>query len=244
MLLQTDAIKRKRDKEISACFERARENLNSLLRSKKHVIRDLAHELERLGRPVDHIAAEIVHELRNCEELSKSQIYSYLYDKYKDQTQAQRRNGKKKESNANTNPVPKTGTESSLKQTITVGNNGRQTISNDHDTEELKEPADTPAGYVTSNQQSNLANLQKSDRNPEPKTGTGSLSQEQGKTEQSTNTNTSASEPLQTVSEFEFIIPKEKYEMVTDAMDKSKSVIFVKCDGKKKFLRALADVDN
>jgi len=48
-----------------------------------------------------------------------------------------------------------------LKQTITVGNNGRQTISNDHDTEELKEPADTPAGYVTSNQQSNLANLQK-----------------------------------------------------------------------------------
>src|SRR5215831_14065124 len=72
-----------------------------------------------------------------------------------------RHNGKKKESNANTNPVPKTGTESSLKQTITVGNNGRQTISNDHDTEELKEPADTPAGYVTSNQQSNLANLQK-----------------------------------------------------------------------------------
>jgi len=70
------------------------------------------------------------------------------------------------------------------------------------------------------------------------------LSQEQGKTEQGTNTNTSASEPLQTVSEFEFIIPKEKYEMVTDAMDKSKSVIFVKCDGKKKFLRALADVDN
>src|SRR5262249_31862244 len=108
----------------------------------------------------------------NCEELSKSQIYSYLYDKYKDQTQAQRRNGKMKESNANTNPVPKTGTESSLKQTITVGNNGRQTISNDHDTEELKEPADTPAGYVNSNQQSNLANLQKSDRNPEPKTGT------------------------------------------------------------------------
>jgi hypothetical protein len=46
------------------------------------------------------------------------------------------------------------------------------------------------------------------------------------------------------VSEFEFIIPKEKYEMVRDAMDKSKSVIFVKCDGKKKFLRALADVDN
>jgi len=97
---------------------------------------------------------------------------------------------------------------------------------------------------VTSNQQSILANLQKSDWNPDPKTGTESLSPEQGKTEQSTNTKPSASEPLQTASEFEFIIPKEKYEMVRDAMDKSKSVIFVKCDGKKKFLRALADVDN
>jgi hypothetical protein len=102
----------------------------------------------------------------------------------------------------------------------------------------------TPAEYVTSNQQPNLVNLQKSDWNPDPKTGTESLSQEQRKTEQSTNTNTSESEPLQTTSEFEFIIPKEKYEMVTDAMDKSKSLIFIKCDGKKEFLRALADVDN
>ena len=46
------------------------------------------------------------------------------------------------------------------------------------------------------------------------------------------------------VSEFEFIIPKEEHELVKDAMDKSKSAIFVKCDGSKKFVRALADVDN
>lgn len=78
----------------------------------------------------------------------------------------------------------------------------------------------------------------------DPKTETEFLSPEQGKTEQSINTNTSASEALQTVSEFEFIIPKEKYEMVRDTMDKSKSLIFAKCDDKKKFLRALADVDN
>jgi len=32
--------------------------------------------------------------------------------------------------------------------------------------------------------------------------------------------------------------------MVRDAMDKSNSLIFVKCDGKKRFLLALADVDN
>ena len=43
---------------------------------------------------------------------------------------------------------------------------------------------------------------------------------------------------------FEFIIPKEEYELVKDAIDKSKSAIFVKCAGSKKFVRALADVDN
>jgi hypothetical protein len=43
---------------------------------------------------------------------------------------------------------------------------------------------------------------------------------------------------------FEFIISKEEYELVKDAMDKSKSAIFVKCDGSKKFVRAMADVDN
>jgi archaellum component FlaG (FlaF/FlaG flagellin family) len=42
-------------------------------------------------------------------------------------------------------------------------------------------------------------------------------------------------------SEFDVIIPKKK---MRDAMDKSKSVIFVKCDGSKKFVRAVADVDN
>jgi len=45
-------------------------------------------------------------------------------------------------------------------------------------------------------------------------------------------------------SEFELIIPNEEYEMVKDATDKSKSTIFVKCDGSKKFTLALADVDN
>ena len=43
---------------------------------------------------------------------------------------------------------------------------------------------------------------------------------------------------------FEFIIPKEEHELVKDAMDKSKSAIFVIYDQSKKFVRALADVDN
>ncbi len=45
-------------------------------------------------------------------------------------------------------------------------------------------------------------------------------------------------------TEFEFTIPKEMYEMVKDAMDKSKSAIFVRCDENKKFVRAEPDVYN
>jgi hypothetical protein len=45
-------------------------------------------------------------------------------------------------------------------------------------------------------------------------------------------------------TEFEFRIPKEKYEMVREAMDKSKGSIFVKCDESKRLARAVADVDN
>jgi hypothetical protein len=155
----------------------------------------------------------------------------------------------------------KPGTKSLSEQTITVGNDGQQTTSN----EQLKEPADTLV--------SNPTNLQRSDWNP--KTGTESLSPEQGITKQSTDTThpsdkyigqectsclelqneiTQLKEAFQRISiptadqipasEFEFIIPKEKYEMLRDAMDKSKSAIFVKCDETKKFARAVADVDN
>ena len=42
----------------------------------------------------------------------------------------------------------------------------------------------------------------------------------------------STADQIQTYG-FELIIPKEKYEMVKDVKDKSKSLIFVKCDGKK-----------
>jgi hypothetical protein len=162
----------------------------------------------------------------------------------------------------------KHGTEPPPEQTITVGNNGQQTTSNEHDIQELKEPADTPAESVTSN-------FQKSDRNPDPKTGTESLSPEQGTATQSTDTThpsdkyigqectsclelqdqaTQLREALQRISistadqiqasGFEFLIPKEEYELVKDAMDKSQSAIIVIYDQSKKFVRALADVDN
>jgi uncharacterized membrane-anchored protein YhcB (DUF1043 family) len=108
---EVNDIKRKQDEEISACFEAAKQKIGRLLTSKKQTIKDLARELERLGRPVDHIAAEIVHELRECEELSKSLIYSYLDEKYKDSSHASRRKGKKTK-----NLVPETGTESATEE--------------------------------------------------------------------------------------------------------------------------------
>jgi hypothetical protein len=108
---EVNDIKRKQDDEISACFEAAKQKIGRVLTSKKQVIRDLAHELERLGRPVDHIAAEIVHELRECEELSKSLIYSYLDKKYKDHSHASRRKGKKTK-----NVVPETGTDQATEE--------------------------------------------------------------------------------------------------------------------------------
>jgi hypothetical protein len=45
-------------------------------------------------------------------------------------------------------------------------------------------------------------------------------------------------------TEFEFTIPKEKYEMVRDAMDKSKDTIFVTYDESRTFVRAQPDVYN
>ena len=82
----------------------------------------------------------------------------------------------------------KPGTEFRSDQTITVTNNGQQTTSNEHDTQKLKEPDDTPAESVNSSQLSNPAKLQRSDW----KTGTESLPPEQVTTEQSADT---ASEP-------------------------------------------------
>ena len=243
---EANAITRTPDEEIKACFGAAKQKLDGLLKSRKQVIQDLARELELLGRRTEDIAAEIVHELRNCEELSRS---CYLDDKYKNQTQAQRRKGKKE-----SNPDPKTGTESSLEQRITVGNKGRQTIYNEHDSQELKEPADTPAVSVTSNQQSNLTNLQKSDWNPDPKTGTESLLPEQGTTqlEEASDNNALYKENAEqnaftkaneiSLHEIERIIPKEKYPNLEEAMQKSRDSIYVVFNKSGMFERAIPDI--
>jgi hypothetical protein len=45
-------------------------------------------------------------------------------------------------------------------------------------------------------------------------------------------------------TELEFRIPKEKYEMVRDAMDKSKDSICITCDESRTFVRAQPDVYN
>jgi len=52
---EANDIKRKLDEEIKTCFEAAKQKIGRLLTTKKQVIKDLARELERLGRPVDDI---------------------------------------------------------------------------------------------------------------------------------------------------------------------------------------------
>lgn len=150
----------------------------------------------------------------------------------------------------------KAGAEPLSEQTIMVGNDGQQT---------LKEPTDTLV--------SNPTNLQRSDWNPKtgtqslsPEQGTTRQStdtthpsdkyigQECTSCLELQDEVTQLREALQRISistadqisaaGFECIIPKEEYELVKDAMDRSENAIFVKCDGSKKFVCALADVDN
>jgi hypothetical protein len=171
---------------------------------------------------------------------------------------AQRRKGKKE-----SNPDPKTGTESLPEQTITVGNNGQQTTSNEYDTREPKEQIDTPTESLTSNQQSNSTDFQKSDWNPDPKTGTESLSPEQGtiQMEEASDEynnalyaeNVELKEALSKQSTFvkadeislreiELPIPKEKYPNLEDAMKKSRDSIYVVFDKSGMFERAIPDI--
>jgi hypothetical protein len=346
--------------------------------SPRNYARDLVHELARQlderrlcerGR-ISIKIKEILEDKIHAGKVTERWITKCLPREYKREYMKDKRELSSLSEN-------KPGTESLSERRITVGNNGQQTTFNEDDIQELKEPA---AESVNCNQQSNPANLQKSDLNPDRKTGTESLSPEQvtradnttepgsmtasstlsqsidthmaedslssgsmdkspyencsprdirikkledenrglhircqraestntilvlqltsqgkyinellnpGKNQRSqlssatddsesyANVNllslsdkyvgkectsclelqdevTQLKEALQQISiptadqipASEFIIPREEYEMVKDAVDKSKSAIFVKCDGSKKFVRALADVDN
>jgi len=225
--------------------------------SPRNYVRDLIHELARQlderrlcerGR-ISIKIKEILEDKIHTGKVTERWIRKCLPPEYKREYIKDKR-----ELSSLSEKKPRT--ESLSEQTITIDNNGEQTIYNGHDIQEHKEPADTCAESVTSNQQSNPAILQKSDWNPDRKTGTESLSSEQECTSclELQDEVTQLRDALQRISiptadqiqasGFEFIIPKEEYELVKDAMDKSKSVIFVKCDGSKKFVRAVADVYN
>ena len=282
-----------REEQVSAFFDSFPQDIKNIITrlritvdhidSPRNYARDLIHELARLldERRLckrGHISIkikEILEDKIHAGKVTERWIRKCLPPEYK------RDYIKDKRELSSLSNKPRT--ESISEKTITVGNDGQQTTSNEHDIQELKEQADSLAESVNSNQQSNPANLQKSD----PKTGTESLSPEQVTTKQSTGANTTAShsymnllshpsdkyigqectsclelqdevtqlrEALQRISiptadripasEFEFIIPREKYEMLRDAMDKSKSAIFVNCDESKKFVRAEPDMYN
>ena len=201
---ETEADVIKRDEEINACFEKT---------IQKQVIRDLAEQLERLGRRRDHIAAEIVDGLYGCEEISKSLIYEYLDDKYKDQTQAQRRKGKK-------NPVPVSGTEPATEQeqedvvpppVIEKLVSGQEMVEPAPETQEVG----GGSGITLSPQ-------------PEQSANTKSTMPQPQQSETSEPAQASADQVSQ--SELECIVPKPRYDGLRHAMDDSENLIYITFD--------------
>jgi hypothetical protein len=180
-----------RDEQTSAFFDSFPQDIKSIITklritvdhidSPRNYARDLIHELARQlderrlcerGR-ISIKIKEILEDKIHAGKVTERWIRKCLPPEYKREYAKDKR-----ELSSLSN---KAATESLSEQTITVGNNGQQTTSNEHD---IQEPtADTPV--------SNQANLQKLD----PKTGTESLSPKQGTTEWSTNTNTNTSKP-------------------------------------------------
>jgi hypothetical protein len=262
---EVNAIKRNRDEEIKACIETAKQKLGRLLKSKKQVIEDLAHDLERLGRRTEGIAAEIVVELRDCEEISKSLIYEYLDDKYKDPAHASRRKGKRKS-------VPETGTEPATEQeqkdivpplVIKKSTSGQDVVDptpeeNLAKTQEVDAGSDTDIPHPQHKQSANIelgtdSTMPQQQRTETPKPVSAIMTDCKDEKSQSDLLSHPSEKQigclegqtlLQTAENpvIEFTIPREKYGIVKDAMDKSKASIFVKFDGNKKFLGADPDV--
>jgi hypothetical protein len=225
---EADVIKR--DEEIKACFEKTIQKLVGLLKNKKQVIRDLAEQLERLGRRRDHIAAEIVDGLHGCEEISKSLIYEYLDDKYKDQTQAQRRKGKK-------NPVPVSGTEPATEQEqddIVPPPVIKTSVSSQEMVEPAPETQEVGGGSGIT-----LSPQPEQSANTEP--GTESTMPQPQQSETSEPAQASANQVSQSELELEFIVPKPRYDGLRHAMDYSENLIYVTFDKSGTFMRARPD---
>jgi len=225
---ETEADVIKRDEEIKACFEKTIQKLDGLLKNKKQVIRDLAEQLERLGRRRDHIAAEIVDGLYGCEEISKSLIYEYLDDKYKDQTQAQRRKGKK-------NPVPVSGTEPATEQEqedIVPPPVIKTLVSG----QEMVEPA--PESQAETQEVGGGSGITLSPQ-PEQSANTKSTMPQPQQSETSEPAQASADQVSQ--SELECIVPKPRYDGLRHAMDDSENLIYVTFDKSGIFMRARPD---
>jgi hypothetical protein len=229
---ETEADVIKRDEEIKACFEKTILKLDGLLKNKKQVIRDLAEQLERLGRRRDHIAAEIVDGLHGCEEISKSLIYEYLDDKYKDQTQAQRRKGKK-------NPVPVSGTEPATEQeqedivpppVIKTSVSGQEMVEPAPESQAETQEVGGGSGITLSPQPEQSANT-------EPDTMPTMPQPQQSETSEPAQA--SADQVFQ--SELEFIVPKPRYDGLRHAMDDSENLIYVTFDKSGTFMRARPD---
>ncbi len=199
--------------------------------------------------------AEIVAELRDCEEISKSLIYEYLDGKYKDPVHASKRKGKRK-------PVPETGTEPASEEKqkgivlpllIKKSASGLDVVdlTPEVNVAKTKVDADNDSNIDThilqpQHKQSANTELGADSTMPQPQrtdtpTPVSTITTDH-KDEKSQSYLLSHASDKQECPNLEFTILKEKYRIVRDAMDNSKASIVVKFDRNKNFLGAEPDV--
>jgi hypothetical protein len=213
--------------------------------------RDLVRRLGKAFEAVISNPKDVCEEIKNClqEEIAQKLISTrdierYCLSKWKKNTKP--KNDKLSFSKTS---------EQKLQQQIAPTQDGKSVITNETsgNTEvsdgvnHIHDPSEQDRISVDDNNEAhtsgtNHGELKEVRNDDEPKAKT--VSADDSASQDIVNKLSSNSSDKQDCSQcVEFMIPKEKYRMVRDAMDKSKNAIFVKCDENGKFVWAEPDED-
>ena len=252
-----------KDEEIALIFRKANDKLDKIEanaeKEKQQVVREAAQKLEKI-LPMDKISSEVVKGFR--ERISPSTIYAALEEKYKISYRVQNARKRKKGKEKKTESSAPTSELKQKKQIIidTSGHSTQQPVgepysSDDGDNNKPQEQRGITQNSksVTIHETEGVGSGISTDASP-PQPSDKYIGQECPSCLELQDEVIQLREALKHTSmrtadeiprsEFKCIIPKEKHKMVIDAMDRSKSAIFVICDESKKFVGVLADVDN
>jgi hypothetical protein len=253
--------RKSKDEEIALIFRMANDKLDKIEanaeKEKQQVARETAQKLEKY-RPKHRIASVVVKGFRG--RISKSVIYAAPDEtykiKYRVQNARKRKNEKEKKQKTESSAPT-----SELKQIIidTSGHSTQQLVGPDSSDDGDNNKPQQQTGItqnsksVTINETHEVGSGVRTDASP-PQPSNKYIEQECPSCLELQDEVIQLREALRRMSMqtadqvlatgFGFPIPKEKYEMVIAAMDRSKSAIFVECDESKKIVRVVADVDN